>query len=119
MIGVILLQILLILKIIVFEQEVSLVLFFTGVVGGWLIYVNFFSRRQGSLPSRLAWLGIAVGAAFMLEPVMLSVTGGTVAWRVFMSNYLLLAASAVVFLVAYVGFPVWAFWLGRVIQRQS
>jgi hypothetical protein len=117
MMGVMVLQILLILKIIVFEQEVSLVLFFTGVVGVWLILVNFFSRRQGNLPSRLAWLGIAVGAAFMLEPVMLSAAGGAVAWRVFMSNYLLLAASAAVFLVSYVGFPVWAFWLGRVFQR--
>ena len=29
------------------------------------------------------------------------------------------AASAVVFLVSYVGFPVWAFWLGRVFQQQS
>jgi hypothetical protein len=55
------------------------------------------------------------GAAFALEPAMLSAAGEAVAWRVFMSNYLLLAGSAVVFLVSYVGFPIGAFWLGRVL----
>ncbi len=117
MLGVALLQLLLIVKVIAFEQEVGLVLIATAAVGVWLIFVNFLGRRQGSLPSRLAWLGIAVGAAFVLEPVMLSAAGGAVAWRVFMSNYLLLAGSAVVFLISYVGFPVWAFWLGRVFLR--
>jgi hypothetical protein len=119
MLGVALLQFLLIFKVISFEQEVGLVLLATAAVGVWLIFVNFLGRRQGSLPSRLAWLGIAVGAAFILEPVMLSAAGGAVAWRVFMSNYLLLAGSAVVFLISYVGFPVWAFWLGRVFLRAN
>jgi hypothetical protein len=117
MLGVALLQFLLIFKVISFEREVGLVLLATAAVGVWLFFVNFLGRRQGSLPSRLAWLGIAVGVAFVLEPVMLSAAGGAVAWRVFMSNYLLLAGSAVVFLVSYVGFPVWAFWLGRVFLR--
>lgn len=119
MLGVVLLQLLLIAKVISFEQEVLPVLVATAAVGLWLISVNFSGWRQRNLPSRLAWLGIAVGAAFIFEPVMLSAAGGAVAWRVFMSNYLLLAASAVVFLVSYIGFPVWAFWLGRVFQQQS
>jgi hypothetical protein len=119
MLGVALLQFLLIFKVISFEQEVGLVLLATAAVGVWLFFVNFLGRRQGSLPSRLTWLGIAVGVAFVLEPVMLSAAGGAVAWRVFMSNYLLLAGSAVVFLVSYVGFPVWAFWLGRVFLRTN
>lgn len=117
MLGVALLQFLLIIKVIAFEQEVGLVLLATAEVGVWLIFVNFSGRRQRSLPSRLAWLGTAVGAAFVLEPVMLSAAGGAVAWRVFMSNYLLMTGSAVVFLISYVGFPVWAFWLGRVFLR--
>ena len=114
MLGVALLQVLLRINVIPFEQEVGLVLFATAAVGVWLILVDLLGWRQGSLPSRLAWLGIAVGAAFVLEPVMLSAAGGAVAWRVFMSNYLLLTGSAIVFLVSYVGFPIWAFWLGRV-----
>jgi len=119
MLGVALLQFLLIFKVISFEQEVGLVLLATAAVGVWLIIINFLGRRQGSLPSRLAWLGIAVGVAFVLEPVMLSAAGGAVAWRVFMSNYLLLAVSAIVFLVSYLGFQVWAFWLGRVFLRAN
>lgn len=119
MLGVVLLQFLLIIKVIEFEQEVGLVLLATAAVGVWLIFVNFLGRRQGSLPSRLAWLGIATGAAFFLEPVMLSAAGGAIAWRVFMSNYLLMAGSAVVFLISYMGFPVWAYWLGRVFLRAN
>lgn len=117
MLGVILLQLFLIIKVITFEQEILPVLVATGTVGIWLILVNFSSRRQQDFPTRLAGLGMAVGAAFVLEPVMLTAAGGAIAWRVFMSNYFLLAVSAVVFLVSYVGFPVWAFWLGRLILR--
>jgi len=119
MMGVMLLQFLLVINVIPFELEVGPVVLATAAVGVWLISVNLMIRRQGSLPSRLAWLGIATGAAFVLEPVMLSAAGGAVAWRVFMSNYLLLAVSAIVFLVSYVGFPVWAFWLGRVFLRTN
>jgi hypothetical protein len=118
MLGVVLLQLLLIIKVLSFEQEVFPVLIATAAVGLWLIMVNNIGRRVGDLPTKLAWLGMAVGAAFILEPVMLSAAGGAIAWRVFMSNYLLLAASAVVFIVSYVGFPIWAFWLGRMFQRQ-
>jgi hypothetical protein len=114
MLGVALLQLLLIVRVIQFEQEVSLVLGVTAVVGAWLIIVSYSGQRQGGLPSGLTWLGIAVGAAFILEPVMLYAAGGAVAWRDFMSNYLLLTVSTVVFLVSYVGFPIWAFWLGRI-----
>lgn len=114
MLAVVLFQVLLIIKVVPFEQEVGLVLLATAAVGLWLILVNHLGRRQGSLPSRLAWLGIAVGASFVLEPVMLSAAGGAAAWRNAMSNYLLLIGGGVIFLVSYVGFPVWAIWLGRV-----
>lgn len=114
MLGVSLLQLLLIMDVISFEQEVGPVVMATGVVGIWLILVNQLGRRQASLPSRLAWLGTVVGAAFMFEPVIFSALGGAVGWRNITSNYLLLAGSALVFLISYIGFPVWAIWLGRV-----
>ncbi len=117
--GVVLFQFLLLIKVITFEQEVFLVLVATAVVGLWLILVNYLGKRQGDLPSRLAWLGIAVGVAFIFEPLMLALAGGAVAWRIFMSNYLLLAGSAIIFLVSYIGFPIWAFWLGRVFRQLS
>jgi hypothetical protein len=117
MAGVVLLQILLRINILPFEQEVTPVLFATALVGVWLVMISLMGRQQKIFPLRLAWLGMAVGVAFALEPVMLSAAGGAIAWRVFMSNYLLLVGSAVVFLVSYVGFPVWAFWLGSVFIR--
>lgn len=76
-------------------------------------------QAAGVLTTTLALLGMAVGAAFVLEPVILTAARGVIAWRVFISTYFLLAASAVVFLVSYVGFPIWAFWLGREFQHQS
>jgi hypothetical protein len=113
MLGVVLLQTLLIFGVIPFEQEVGPVTLATAAVGVWMIVANHVGRRQGVLPPRLGWLGFAVGAAFVLQPVLLTALGGAVAWRAMMSNYLLLAGSAVVFLVSYVGFPIWAIWLGR------
>ncbi|HVP22012.1 MAG TPA: hypothetical protein VMS73_09155, partial [Anaerolineaceae bacterium] len=105
------------LNILTFEQEVTPLVFVTALVGVWLVMISILCQRQGILPTRLGWLGIVTGVAFLLEPVMLSAVGGAVAWRVFMSNYLLLAGSVVVFLVSYVGFPIWAFWLGRVFHK--
>lgn len=122
MLGVILLQSLLMLKVIPFDQEVGPVVLATGVVGVWIVLVNYLGRRQGGLPSWLTWLGIVVGAAFVLEPVLLSAMGGGVDWRAIVSNYALLAASVIVFLVAYVGFPIWVISLGRVFtasERES
>lgn len=118
MLGWGLLQFLLVIKVIPFEQEVGLVTLATAIVGVWLILVNYSGRHENKLPSRLAWIGIATGVAFVFEPVLLSAAGGAVAWRVFMSNYLLLTVSAIVFLVSYVGFPVWAIWLGRVFLKK-
>lgn len=117
--GVSLLQLLLIFKVMPFDQEVGPVLVATAAVGVWLILVNHLGQRQKNLPSLVAWLGIAAGAAFVLEPVIFSALGGAVAWQIIMSNYLLLIGSALVFLVSYVGFPVWAIWLGRVIASAN
>ena len=117
MVGVMLLQILLRLKILPFEQEVTLVLFATTLVGGWLMMISLMGRQQKIFPLQLAWLEVAIGAAFILEPIIFTSTGGASAWRVFMSNYLFLTISAVVFLVSYIGFPIWAFWLSRIFLK--
>lgn len=113
MLGVIVLQSLLMLKVIPFEQEVGPMLFAMGLVGVWLLIVNYLARRQSQLSSRLAWLGIAVGIAFVLELVLLSAMSGVVNWQAMTSNYFFATWSALVFLVAYLGFPIWALWLGR------
>lgn len=119
MLGVILLQSLLLLMIVPFEQEVGPLLVAMGLVGVWLLGVNYLARQQGGLPSRLRWLGMAVGVAFVLEPVLLAAMGGTVDWRAMSSNYFLIIWTTLVFLVAYVGFPIWAIWLGGVLMASE
>jgi hypothetical protein len=113
MADVVILQVLLRFNILSFEEEVTPVLFATGLVGIWLVMISLACRRKIMFPMRLAWLGVAVGAAFILEPVIFILLDGAANWRVFMSNYLLLTISAGVFLTSYIGFPIWAFCLGR------
>jgi hypothetical protein len=114
MLSVSILQLLLIMGVMPFEQEVGLVLIATAVVGVWLILVNMLSQRQVQLPARLTWLGMGVGLALMLQPLVFTVMGGAMNWRNMMSNPLLLVGSALVFIMSYAGLPVWLFWLGRI-----
>ena len=113
MLGVSLLQLLLVTGVMPFEKEVGPVLIATAVVGVWLILINFLGWRQRSLPARMTWLGMAVGVALVLQPVLFSVLGGVLNWHNFMSSPLLLIGSALVFVLGFAGFPVWLFWLGR------
>lgn len=114
MLGVMTLQLLLLLNVIPFEREIGPMLLATALVGVWLLIVNTLARQQGTLPSWLPWLGIAVGIAYVAEPVLLPAMGGTISWQAMTSNYLLATAIALVFLVAYIGFPIWVIGLGRV-----
>ncbi len=41
--------------------------------------------------------------------------GGSVGFQNTTSNYVVLTASVLVFLFSYMGFSVWAIWLGRVL----
>lgn len=116
MLGVIVLQTLLRMGVMQFAQEISPLVIAFALVGVWLIVANYLGRRQQSLPSTLAWLGMAVGIASVSEPVIVAGAGGA-DWRAYMSNPLLVVVSAVVFLLVYVGFPVWAIWLGRVLLK--
>ena len=119
MLGVALLQLLLILKVIPFEQEVGPVVIANGVVGVWLIVVNHIARTQRIWGARPAWLGIVVGASFMSAPLLFSALGGAQFYSVIMSNALLLTVTALVFSFMYIGFPVWAIWLGRAFGGSS
>ena len=116
MLAAALLQFLLISGVMPFEAEVGPLLIVTAGVGVWMIVVSSLCRAQGKLPSRLAWLGIAVGAAYVLQPVLMFALGGATAWmQNIASSYAAMGAAAFVFLLTYIGFPLWAIWLGRVL----
>ena len=119
MLGVSSLQLLLVMGVMSFEQEVGPVLIATAVVGVWLILVNYLGQRPSQ---RLAWLGTGVGFALMLQPLIFAVIGAEMNWQNILSNPLLIVGSALVFVLSYVGFPIWLFWLGRTFmadQRES
>jgi hypothetical protein len=116
--AVTVLQVLLVIKVLPFEQEDGPVVLAMAAVGLWLVLANYLGRVQRVLPSGLAWLGIVAGAAQVLYPVLFQALGGSGFYENIGSNYLLMAAASVIFLVSYVGFPVWAIWLGRVSSSQ-
>ena len=117
--GVSILQLLLVVGVISFEQEIGPMLIATAVVGVWLILVHYLGRRQAQLSARLAGLGIGVGIALMFQPLLLSVMGGAANWQDSLSNPLLLVGGTLVVVLSYVGFPIWAFWLGRTFTAEQ
>jgi hypothetical protein len=117
--GVSILQLLLVIGVISFEQEIGPMLSATAIVGVWLVLASHLGRRQAQLPARLVWLGIGVGAALALELPLFAVMGGAVDWQNIMSNPLLMVGAALVFVMSYVGFPIWAFWLGHTLVNHQ
>jgi hypothetical protein len=117
-VAVTLLQTLLIIKVLSFEQEIGPVVLATALVGVWQIIAGHLGRVQQILPARLAWLGIAVGLAQAAYPVVFPMVGGASFYENIGANYLLLIITIIIFLTSYIGFPVWAIWLGRVWSKQ-
>jgi ABC-type thiamin/hydroxymethylpyrimidine transport system permease subunit len=99
--------------VISFEQEIGPMVIATATVGMWLIAVSYLGQRQSQLPAQLAGLGTGVGVALALELLLFAVMSGTVDWQIIMSNPLLIIGSMLVLVLAYVGFPIRAFWIGR------
>ena len=119
MLGVALLQLLLILKVIPFEQEVGPVVVANGVIGLWLVLVNHMGRIQRIVPARVALAGNRDRRVLRVSAHRVLGLGGTLDWSNMMSNSLLLATSAVAFIGMYLGFPLWALWLGRVFSHNG
>ncbi len=117
-VAITILQVLLIVRVLSFEQEVGPVVYANALVGAWLLLANYMGRTQRILPTALAWLGIAVGIAQVLYPVVFQILGGAGFYANVGSDFLVLTITSVVFLVSYIGFPIWAIWLGRVWSRQ-
>lgn len=91
-----------------------------GAIGVWLIGANY-SARGGELSTRLAWLGVVIGAALVLWTIMYWVSGAAYVESpaVLQSNVLFLIGTAALGLSSYILYPMWAFWLGRVLANAT
>ena len=91
-----------------------------GAVGAWLITANYFARGI-ALPTRLAWLGIVIGAGFVLWMLMFRISGAANVGSpaALQSNTPFLIGIAALALSSYFLYPIWAIWLGRVLMKTA
>ena len=90
-----------------------------GFVGLWMILTHNRARANRLLSRSLAWLGMAIGASYLLLFISFFAFGGFVAVAsgdrsVFFSNYAFIIATIISLLVGFFAYPIWAIWLGRV-----
>jgi len=100
-----LLQSLLVMGQVRFEQTLAAVMTLGGVLGLWLLLNGLLALMGKTLPGGLAWLGITFGLSYIL---------GTVGYWLGGYESPILWVGAV---VGYVVGPVWAFWLGRLLLK--
>jgi hypothetical protein len=98
-----LLQSLLVVGQVRFEQTLAAVMTLGGVLGLWLLLNGLLALMGKTLPDGLAWLSIAFGLSY--------ITGAVGYWLGGYEHPILWVGAAVGYLVA----PVWAFWLGRLL----
>lgn len=94
--------------------------FLFGGIGVWLIAANY-SARGSALSTRLAWLGIIIGAGYVLFALIYWLSGAanvesTSALQTnipFLAGYFALSASS------FILYPIWAIWLGHLLLRRN
>jgi hypothetical protein len=97
------LQSLLFLGQLSFEQTESVVLSMTGVIGISLVINGLLAGSGGTLPSGLVWLTVTFGLGFVF--------GGIGFWIGRQQH----PVAVIGFLVTVLVGPVWAIWLGRLL----
>jgi hypothetical protein len=107
MIATAVLQALLVLGFVEYEQTITAVLSAGGLVGLWLILTNATALSGDVLPVALITFGIVAGAGYILAAVGFY-RGG--------QNHPLFYVGG---LLIVVGYSVWATWLGRLLQTGS
>jgi hypothetical protein len=99
------LQSLLVVRLVRFEQTLAAVVTLAGVLGLWLLLNGLLALRGKTLPVGLAWISVAFGLSYIL---------GTVGyWLGGYENPLLWVGAALGYLLG----PLWAFWLGWLVLR--
>jgi hypothetical protein len=103
MVGIAILQALLVLRRVRYEQTLLPVLTLGGILGVWWILIGVQSLIGGMLPNGLRWVSIAVG----LSAIILVVG--------FRSGGERHPLAAIGFLTNAILVPIWLFWIGRLL----
>ncbi len=98
-----LVQSLLILKVITFDQTAVLAPAAFGLFGASLMVYGFLGFSNTLLPRRLIWLSIIAGAGYVLV-----ITGFILGGQ----DHPLAAIGG---LISVIGYPIWAIWFGRLV----
>ena len=96
-------QLLLVLRVVSFEQSMGLVLSMGALIGLWALLNGFLARSGGTLPGGMTWLLIIFGASFILTAV---------GWNAAGQQHPLVMIG---FLIGAIAGPIWAIWLGRML----
>ena len=107
MLVIAVLQSLLVLGLVRFEQTLRTVLLMGGVVGLWWLLAAYLAFGHPAFPSGLAWTSVLAGASGVLLVIGFWLGG---------QQHPLAAAG---FLVNAVASPIWAFWLARLLLSGS
>lgn len=113
-------QLLYALSMIGVNTQTKFVLPAWGIVGLWMILTHHRARTHRLFSASLAWLGIAVGAAYILMFISFYGFGGQAATATgdpstLVSNYPFIISIFVSLLIGFFAYPIWAIWLGRVL----
>jgi hypothetical protein len=101
------LQSLLVMKQVTFDQTVAAVLTMTGIIGLSLVFNGLLARAGETLPAGLVWLTLAFGLGFVI--------GGIGFWVGGPQHPLAMAGFLVTALIG----PVWVILLGRLLLNGS
>jgi hypothetical protein len=99
------LQMLLVVGLVRFEQTFAAVATLGGILGVWLLVSGLLARKGRTLPRGLAWLTIIFGFGYIL--------GMAGYWLGGYESAMLWVGAA----IGYLAGPVWAFWLGWLLQH--
>jgi hypothetical protein len=99
------LQILLVVGLVRFEQTFAAVATLGGIMGAWLLVNGLLALKGRTLPRGLSWLTITFGFGYVLGMVGY--------WLGGYESALLWVGAA----MGYLAGPVWAFWLGWLLQH--
>jgi len=111
-------QLLYALSMIGVDAQTIFVLPAWGIVGLWMILTHHRAYTHRLFKKSLAWLGIVVGAAYILMFISFYIFGGQVATATgdpstLVSNYPFMISIMVSLLIGFFVYPIWAIWLGR------